>query len=274
MSATAVHSSEVLATGGSPGRVASEALDTTHGVVLYLEDISVSFDGFKALDKLSLAIDAGELRCVIGPNGAGKTTMMDVITGKTRADEGRAFFGQTIDLARLSEAEIAHAGIGRKFQKPTIFERHTVFENLELAMKADKRVRRTLFARLSSADRDRVAATLERIRLAQSADRVAGELSHGQKQWLEIGMLLMQEPKLLLLDEPVAGMSDDETERTAELFLALAGTHSLVVVEHDMAFIGKIARKVTVLHEGSVLAEGPLDEVQRDPRVVEVYLGR
>jgi urea transport system ATP-binding protein len=274
MTATVVHSAEVVGGSASPGRVATEALDTTHGVVLYLEDISVSFDGFKALNKLSLAIDAGELRCVIGPNGAGKTTMMDVITGKTRADEGRAFFGQTIDLARLSEAEIAHAGIGRKFQKPTIFERHTVFENLELAMKADKRVRRTLFAKLSSAERDLIAATLERIRLAPSADRVAGELSHGQKQWLEIGMLLMQEPKLLLLDEPVAGMSDDETERTAELFLSLAGTHSLVVVEHDMAFIEKIARKVTVLHEGSVLAEGTLAEVQCDPRVVEVYLGR
>ena len=249
-------------------------LDLSHGVVLYLEDISVSFDGFRALTRLSLAIDAGELRCIIGPNGAGKTTMMDVITGKTRPDSGRAFFGQTIDLTRLTEAEIAHAGIGRKFQKPTIFERHTAFENLELAMKADKRVRRTLFAKLSSEEADRIAAVLDRIRLADSAKREAGLLSHGQKQWLEIGMLLMQEPRLLLLDEPVAGMSDEETERTAELFLSLAGEHSLVVVEHDMAFIAKIARKVTVLHEGSVLAEGPLDSVQADPRVVEVYLGR
>jgi urea transport system ATP-binding protein len=274
MSMTAVRSAEVLATAASPGRVSSSDLDTTHGVVLYLEDISVSFDGFKALNRLSLAIDAGELRCVIGPNGAGKTTMMDVVTGKTRADAGRAFFGQTIDLARLAEAEIAHAGIGRKFQKPTIFEHHTVFENLELAMKADKRVRRTLFAKLSTEDRDRIAGMLRQIRLEAAADRVAGELSHGQKQWLEIGMLLMQEPKLLLLDEPVAGMSDEETERTAELFLSLAGKHSLVVVEHDMAFIGKIARKVTVLHEGTVLAEGPLDQVQNDPRVIEVYLGR
>jgi urea transport system ATP-binding protein len=249
-------------------------LDLSHGVVLYLEDISVSFDGFRALDKLSLAIDAGELRCIIGPNGAGKTTMMDVITGKTRPDTGRAFFGQTIDLTRLTEAQIAHAGVGRKFQKPTIFEHHTAFENLELAMKADKRVRRTLFAKLSSVERDRIAATLEQIRLSESADREAGLLSHGQKQWLEIGMLLMQEPRLLLLDEPVAGMSDEETERTAELFLSLAGQHSLVVVEHDMAFIGRIARKVTVLHEGRVLAEGPLDAVQNDPRVIEVYLGR
>jgi len=255
-------------------RVDAEELDLSHGVVLYLEGISVSFDGFKALNGLSLAIDAGELRCVIGPNGAGKTTMMDVITGKTRPDAGRAFFGQTIDLTKLSEAQIAHAGIGRKFQKPTIFERHTAFENLELAMKADKRVRRTLFAKLSTAERDRIAATLERVRLSQSADRPAGLLSHGQKQWLEIGMLLMQEPRLLLLDEPVAGMSDEETERTAELFLALAGEHSLVVVEHDMAFIARIARKVTVLHEGSVLAEGTLDTVQNDQRVVEVYLGR
>jgi urea transport system ATP-binding protein len=249
-------------------------LDLSHGVVLYLEDVCVSFDGFKALNGLSLAIDAGELRCIIGPNGAGKTTMMDVITGKTRPDAGKAFFGQTIDLTRLTEAQIAHAGIGRKFQKPTIFERHSAFENLELAMKADKRVRRTLFARLGSAERDRIAATLERIGLGASADREAGLLSHGQKQWLEIGMLLMQEPRLLLLDEPVAGMSDEETERTAELFLSLAGAHSLVVVEHDMAFIKTISRKVTVLHEGSVLAEGPLDVVQNDQRVVEVYLGR
>jgi urea transport system ATP-binding protein len=260
--------------GGSFSHVASEGLDATHGVVLYLDDISVSFDGFKALNKLSLSIDVGELRCVIGPNGAGKTTMMDVITGKTRPDEGTAFFGQTIDLTRLSEAEIAHAGIGRKFQKPTIFEHLTVFENLELAMKADKRVRRTLFAVLGPVEKDKIAETLKTIRLADSAGRTAGLLSHGQKQWLEIGMLLMQEPKLLLLDEPVAGMSDDETERTAELFLSLAGRHSLVVVEHDMAFVEKIGRKITVLHEGSVLAEGPMSQVKNDPKVIEVYLGR
>ena len=270
MSATAVAANE----SGSLGRISTGELDTTHGAVLYLEDISVSFDGFRALNKLSLSIDVGELRCVIGPNGAGKTTMMDVITGKTRPDEGTVFFGQTIDLARLSEAQIAHAGIGRKFQKPTIFEQHSVFENLELAMKADKRVRRTLFAKLASAERDRIGETLRLVRLQDAAERIAGLLSHGQKQWLEIGMLLMQEPRLLLLDEPVAGMSDDETERTAELFLSLAGKHSLVVVEHDMAFIEKIARKVTVLHEGSVLAEGPMAQVQADPRVIEVYLGR
>ena len=242
--------------------------------LLYLDGVTVSFDGFRALNNLSLIVGEREMRAIIGPNGAGKTTMMDVITGKTRPDEGTVYFGQTIDLTRLSEAQIAHAGIGRKFQKPTIFERHTVFENLELAMKADKRVRRTLFAKLSSAERDSIAEILRLIRLADSADRQAGLLSHGQKQWLEIGMLLMQEPKLLLLDEPVAGMSDEETERTAALFLSLAGKHSLVVVEHDMAFIGSIARKVTVLHEGSVLAEGSLDEVQGDPRVIEVYLGR
>ena len=273
MSELVLHSdSGVSDTAGA--RVVTAGLDTTHGTVLYLDDISVSFDGFKALNKLNLTIDNGELRCVIGPNGAGKTTMMDVITGKTRPDAGKVFFGQTIDLARLSEAEIAHAGIGRKFQKPTVFEHHTVFENLELAMKADKRVRKTLFARLSSEQRDRIAAMLKLIRLTDSAARAAGLLSHGQKQWLEIGMLLMQEPRLLLLDEPVAGMSDEETERTAELFLSLAGQHSLVVVEHDMAFVEKIARTVTVLHEGSVIAEGPMASVQNDPRVIEVYLGR
>jgi urea transport system ATP-binding protein len=271
MTSVATHPVSV---GAGAGHIATHGLDLTHGVVLYLEGISVSFDGFKALNNLSLSIDAGELRCVIGPNGAGKTTMMDVITGKTRPDAGTAFFGQTIDLTRLSEAQIAHAGVGRKFQKPTIFERHTVFENLELSMKADKRVRKTLFAKLSSEERSRIEETLKLIRLQDSAGRVAGLLSHGQKQWLEIGMLLMQEPRLLLLDEPVAGMSDEETERTAELFLSLAGKHSLVVVEHDMAFIEKIARKVTVLHEGSVLAEGPMEQVQNDPRVIEVYLGR
>ncbi len=254
--------------------IATEGLDVTHGAVLYLDDITVSFDGFRALNKLTLTIDTGELRCVIGPNGAGKTTMMDVITGRTRPDSGTAFFGQTIDLTRLVEAQIAQAGIGRKFQKPTIFEQHTVFENLELAMKSDKRVRRTLIARLSGEEHTRIDETLSLIRLIDTRNRMAGMLSHGQKQWLEIGMLLIQEPKLLLLDEPVAGMTDEETERTAELFLSLAGRHSLVVVEHDMAFVASIARKVTVLHEGSVLAEGPLATVQNDERVIEVYLGR
>jgi urea transport system ATP-binding protein len=258
----------------SIGRMMPEGLDLSHGPILYLEDITVSFDGFKALNKLTLTVDAGELRCVIGPNGAGKTTMMDVITGKTRPDAGTAFFGQTIDLTRLTEAEIAQAGIGRKFQKPTVFENHTVFENLELAMKTDKRVWASLRARLASEQLDRIAQTLDQIQLAVEADRLAGVLSHGQKQWLEIGMLLMQEPRLLLLDEPVAGMTDEETERTGELFTALAGKHSVIVVEHDMEFIGRIANQVTVLHEGSVLAEGPMEQVQNDPRVIEVYLGR
>jgi len=252
-----------------PGEV-----DLSHNVILYLEGITVSFDGFKALNKLSLTIDAGELRCIIGPNGAGKTTMMDVITGKTRPDRGKAFFGQTLDLTRMSEPEIAHAGIGRKFQKPTIFENHSVFDNLELAMKIDKRVRRSLFSVIDDETRDRIADTLKQIRLQDDADRPAGLLSHGQKQWLEIGMLLMQDPRLLLLDEPVAGMTDEETERTGELFKSLAGKHSLVVVEHDMAFIGQLGGQVTVLHEGSVLAEGDLATVQNDQRVIEVYLGR
>jgi urea transport system ATP-binding protein len=255
-------------------RAAPGELDLSHHVILYLDEITVSFDGFKALNKLSMTIDAGELRCIIGPNGAGKTTMMDVITGKTRPDSGKAFFGQSIDLTRFSEPEIAHAGIGRKFQKPTIFERHSVFENLELSMKTDKRAYISLFAWLDDDERDRIGDTLRLIGLDRDADRPAGLLSHGQKQWLEIGMLLMQEPKLLLLDEPVAGMTDDETMRTAELFVSLAGQHSLMVVEHDMAFIKQLGGKVTVLHEGAVLAEGDLDSVQNDQRVIEVYLGR
>jgi urea transport system ATP-binding protein len=254
--------------------VDSSELDVSHGAILYLEDVSVVFDGFKALNKLSLTIDVGELRCVIGPNGAGKTTMMDVITGKTRPASGSVYFGQTIDLTKLSEPQIAHAGIGRKFQKPTIFESHTVFENLELCLKTEKGVRYSLFARLSGEQKDRIAQTLDIIGLTGEADRPAGLLSHGQKQWLEIGMLLVQEPKLLMLDEPVAGMTDAETERTAELLQTLAGNHSIIVVEHDMDFVSLIARKVTVLHEGSVIAEGPMEKVQNNERVIEVYLGR
>ena len=249
-------------------------LDLSHKVILYLDEITVSFDGFKALNKLNMAIDAGELRCVIGPNGAGKTTMMDVITGKTRPDSGKAYFGQSIDLTRLTEPEIAHVGIGRKFQKPTIFEQHTVFENLELAMKTDKRVWKSLMAWLADDERDRIAETLRLIRLDKEADRQAGLLSHGQKQWLEIGMLLMQEPQLLLLDEPVAGMTDDETMRSADLFLSLAGKYTLIVVEHDMDFVERIAEKVTVLHEGSVLAEGSMAQIQQNEQVIEVFLGR
>ena len=251
--------------------------DFTQGVALYLDDITVSFDGFRALNKLSLAINVGELRCIIGPNGAGKTTMMDVITGKTRPDAGKASFGSTIDLLRLRENDIAQIGIGRKFQKPTVYEQLSVFENLELALKADRRARASLFHRLSGEQLDRIGEILQLIHLKGEAQRTAGLLSHGQKQWLEIGMLLMQDPKLLLLDEPAAGMTDEETERTAELFLSLEGQHSLVVVEHDMKFVDQLTegrKKVTVLHEGSVLAEGRLSEVQANEKVVEVYLGR
>ena len=264
----------------SYGRVVQPGVvDVAHGAILYLDDISVSFDGFKALNALSLSISAGELRCIIGPNGAGKTTLMDVITGKTRPDAGRAYFGSTIDLLRLREDAIAQIGIGRKFQKPTVFEHLSVFQNLELALKADRGVRASMRFRLSGEQLDRIGAMLQLIHLAHSAQRGAGGLSHGQKQWLEIGMLLMQDPKLLLLDEPVAGMTDEETERTAELFLSLEGSHSLVIVEHDMKFIGaltqgKAHRRVTVLHEGSVLAEGSLAQVQANEQVVEVYLGR
>lgn len=248
-------------------------LDVSHGTILYLEGLNVSFDGFRAINDLNFYVDAGELRCVIGPNGAGKTTMMDLITGKTRPDSGSAYFGRKIDLLRLTEPEIAEIGIGRKFQKPTVFEHHSVFENLELAMAGDKRVFPTLFARLTGAQRDRIDEVLGIIGLREQARRAAGALSHGQKQWLEIGMLLMQDPHLLLVDEPVAGMTHQEMDRTAQLLLSLQGKHSVVVVEHDMDFVRSIAKRVTVLHQGSVLAEGSMDEVQNDPRVVEVYLG-
>ena len=256
-----------------PGEV-----DVTHGRILYLEDVSVSFDGFKAINKLSLDIAPGELRCIIGPNGAGKTTLMDIITGKTRPSEGSVFFGSTIDLLQHKESEIVQLGIGRKFQKPTVFEHLTVFENLELALKTNKGDERgvwsSMFFKLDSHQSDRLAEILVTIHLADSVRRMAGNLSHGQKQWLEIGMLLMQDPKLLLLDEPVAGMTDEETARTAELFLTLKGKHSLMVVEHDMSFIRTISEIVTVLCDGSVLAQGTLDQVQADERVIEVYLGR
>ncbi len=248
-------------------------LDLTHGVILYLEGITVSFGGFKAVNDLNLYIEDGELRCIIGPNGAGKTTLMDIITGKTRPDAGSAWFGQQINLLKLTEPEIARAGIGRKFQKPTVFENHTVHDNLELAMAGPKEIWSTLTARLSAAQRERIEAVLETVGLQAQIHRRAGALSHGQKQWLEIGMLLMQNPKLLLVDEPVAGMTQQESERTAELLVSLAGTRSVVVVEHDMEFVRSIARKVTVLHQGGVLAEGSMEEVQNNPRVVEVYLG-
>jgi len=250
-----------------------DKVDLSHGTILYVENVTVSFDGFKALNDLTLYIEAGELRCIIGPNGAGKTTMMDVITGKTRPDTGRVFFGQTMDLSKMTEYEIATAGIGRKFQKPTVFPYHTVFQNLELAMRTDKRVWPTLFAKLTGEQRDRIAEVMELIGLAALPEQEAAYLSHGQKQWLEIGMLLMQNPLLLLVDEPVAGMTHQEMDKTAQLLTSLAGKHSVVVVEHDMDFVRSIANKVTVLHEGHVLAEGDMQTVQNDPRVIEVYLG-
>ncbi len=278
--AKAAHEARIAALkqGGGFGRpVADGEVVFTQGVALYVDGITVSFDGFRALNALSLTIDVGELRCIIGPNGAGKTTMMDCITGKTRPDSGRVSFGSNIDLLRLTEPQIAGIGIGRKFQKPTVYEPLTVWQNLELSLKADRGVSAALFHRLSGAQRDRLEELLVLIHLKDEAHRTAGLLSHGQKQWLEIGMLLAQDPKLLLLDEPVAGMTDEETERTAELFLKLEGEHSLVVVEHDMSFVAALTegrKKVTVLHEGSVLAEGLLSDVQNNEKVVEVYLGR
>ncbi len=249
------------------------AADASHGVILYLEDITVSFDGFRALNALTLSVEVGELRCIIGPNGAGKTTMMDVVTGKTRPQTGSAWFGQSLDLLGLSEPEIAQAGIGRKFQKPTVFENHSVFENLELAMAGAKTVWQWLVVRTTAEQVDRIDHVLDTIGLTERRLERAGALSHGQKQWLEIGMLLMQDPQLLLVDEPVAGMTPQEVDRTAELLVSLAGKHSVIVVEHDMEFVRSIARTVTVLHEGSVLAQGSIDDVQADARVQQVYLG-
>jgi urea transport system ATP-binding protein len=240
---------------------------------LRLEKLTVSFDGFKALNELTLHVDAGELLCIIGPNGAGKTTMMDVITGKTRPDSGSARFGEEIDLLKLSEAEVVAVGIGRKFQKPTVFERLTVFENLELALAGTRSFLKTLRARITELQEERIDKVLGIIGLSNHRFALGGTLAHGQKQWLEIGMLLMQDPELLLVDEPVAGMTPQEIERTADLLLSLAGAHSVVVVEHDMAFVRSIAKRVTVLHEGRVIAEGDMDKVQKDPRVIEVYLG-
>ncbi|MFK5987139.1 MAG: urea ABC transporter ATP-binding protein UrtD [Pseudomonadota bacterium] len=253
--------------------IQQSSLDVSHKTVLYLEGVSVSFDGFKALNNLSLYIDDGELRCIIGPNGAGKTTMMDVITGKTRPDTGQVYFGQTMDLTQMAEHEIAIAGIGRKFQKPTIFPEHSVWGNLELAMKTDKGVWHTLYAQLSSEQKDRIEEVLVIIGLQEIRYDKARLLSHGQKQWLEIGMLLIQDPRVLLVDEPVAGMTHQEMDKTAELLTSLAGKHSVVVVEHDMDFVRSIANQVTVLHEGSVLAEGTMAEVQNNQKVIEVYLG-
>jgi urea transport system ATP-binding protein len=249
-------------------------MDQATGTLLYLDGVTVSFDGFRALNELSLVIEPGEMRAIIGPTGAGKTTMMDVITGKTRPDLGDVYFEATVDLTQRDEADIAGLGIGRKFQKPTVFEGHTVYDNLVLALKADRGVFASLFHAATADERDRIETLLATIRLGDRRDALAANLSHGQKQWLEIGMLLAQDPKLLLVDEPVAGMTDAETSETARLLREIAETRSVVVVEHDMEFVRDLGVKVTVLHEGSVLAEGTIDHVSNDERVVEVYLGR
>lgn len=242
--------------------------------ILYVNGVTKSFDGFKALNNLSLNLKRGEMRAIIGPNGAGKTTMMDVITGKLRPDEGEVIFADNIDLTKFDEAEIANLGIGRKFQKPTVIESLTLFENLELAIKGGRGVLQSLFHRLQGEQKDRIEEVLELIALPTRRDELGGALSHGQKQWLEIGMLLVQDPQLLLVDEPAAGMTDAETETTAQLLKDITGKHSVVVVEHDMDFIKALDTTVTVLHEGSTLAEGRLEQVQNNERVIEVYLGR
>ena len=257
-------------TGSGP----QQRLVFTGDEILYLDGVTVSFDGFRALNDLSLIVRADALRAMIGPNGAGKTTMMDVITGKTKPDQGQVMFRGEIDLLRYDEAGIAQLGIGRKFQKPSVFEGHSVFENLELAMAGSRRVWHSLFARLSGEQRDRIDEQLQAVGLLDQRHANAGSLSHGQKQWLEISMLLMQEPELLMLDEPVAGMTDSETERTAELLHEIAKDRAVIVVEHDMEFVRSLDCRVTVLHEGSVIAEGDMDAVQNNERVIEVYLGR
>ncbi|MFZ3353385.1 MAG: urea ABC transporter ATP-binding protein UrtD [Xanthobacteraceae bacterium] len=248
-----------------------EAFERT---LLFIENVTVSFDGFRALNNLSFTIEPGEMRAIIGPNGAGKTTMMDVVTGKTRPDKGSVIFDQRHDLSRLDETQIALLGIGRKFQKPTVFDSHTVFDNIELALKADRRARATLLWRETEREKRNVDEILKIVRLSAVCNRLAGSLSHGQKQWLEIGMLLAQDPKLLLVDEPAAGMTDAETQQTAELLKEINREHTVVVVEHDMAFVRDLGVRVTCLHEGAVLAEGSIDEVSENERVVEVYLGR
>ena len=250
------------------------SMNPSSAPILYLDGVSVTFDGFKALNSLSFYVEPGEMRAIIGPNGAGKTTMMDVITGKTRPDEGQVLFRGFTDLTRLDETAVACLGIGRKFQKPSVFENHTVYENLELALRADRRARKALFWRLAPEESDRIDDVLETIALTVSRDQIAGSLSHGQKQWLEIGMLLMQEPELLLVDEPVAGMTDAETEQTASLLRKISKTSSVVVVEHDMEFVRSLGTRVTVLNEGSVLAEGSLETLQQNQQVIDVYLGR
>jgi urea transport system ATP-binding protein len=250
-------------------------MEKTTSALLYLNGVTVSFDGFRALNNLSFAVEPGEMRAIIGPNGAGKTTMMDVVTGKTRPQEGDVFFDRgDVDLTRLDESAIAELGIGRKFQKPTVFESHTVEDNLRLALKADRHALATLFWRGSPEETARINGILDTVRLTPLRERLAGSLSHGQKQWLEIGMLLAQEPKLMLVDEPVAGMTDAETRQTAELLKEINRTRTVIVVEHDMTFVRDLGVKVTVLHEGTVLAEGTIDQVSENERVIDVYLGR
>ncbi|NRF29564.1 urea ABC transporter ATP-binding protein UrtD [Vibrio coralliilyticus] len=248
-------------------------IDTRHNILLYVEGVNKSFDGFQAINDLNLYIREGELRCIIGPNGAGKTTMMDIITGKTKPDSGSVWLGANINLLKMNEAQIANAGIGRKFQKPTVIECLNVWQNLELAMSGVRSVWGTYTANLTGEQRDQIESVIGLIHLKDSEKSLAGNLSHGQKQWLEIGMLLMQNPKLLLIDEPVAGMTHQEMDRTSELLNSLAGKHSVVVVEHDMDFVRSIASHVTVLHQGHVLAEGTMDEVQAHQQVKQVYLG-
>ena len=257
---------------------AASAAVTTHGhakqFILTLEGVNKTFDGFKAISELNLYMDEGELRVIIGPNGAGKSTMLDLITGRTKPDKGKIEFEKDTDLTRLNEYQVNRLGIGRKFQTPSVYVDHTVFENIWLSLEGSRGVWNTLFARLSDSARDRIHEVLSTVGLAAKAESKAGALSHGQKQWLEIGMLLAQNPKLLLVDEPAAGMTDEETHKTGELLMSLAGKHSIIVIEHDMIFVRQIARKVTVLHQGTVLCEGSVDEVQNDDRVIEVYLGR
>ncbi|HKO47936.1 MAG TPA: urea ABC transporter ATP-binding protein UrtD [Polyangiaceae bacterium] len=254
--------------------VRRDAIVAGRPAVLVVDNVSVSFDGFKAITDLTLILDKGELRCLIGPNGAGKTTLMDIITGKTKPDSGTVFMPHdSRDLTQLTEYEIAALGICRKFQRPTVFAGHSVYENMELALTGPKGVWHSLFFRLNGEQKSSIERILEQIGLHEQAAVRAGQLAHGQKQWLEIGMLLAQNPRVLLVDEPIAGMTHQETERTAELLKSLAGERTVVVVEHDMEFVRSIAQKVTVLHEGKVLAEGDIDSVQNNPRVVEVYLG-
>ncbi len=247
---------------------------TARQFILSLEGVNKTFDGYKAISDLNFYMDEGELRVLIGPNGAGKSTLLDLITGRTRPDTGKIEFGKDINLIRLNEYEINRLGIGRKFQTPSVYIDHTVFENVLLSLDGRRGVFASLFFRLKPEQRDRIHEILTLIGLADKGETKAGNLAHGQKQWLEIGMLLAQNPRLLLVDEPAAGMTDEETARTGELLLSLSGKHSILVIEHDMAFVRQLARKVTVLHQGTVLCEGTVDEVQNNPRVVEVYLGR